>query len=126
MPWWVAAYLCVLVTVSVAGCWDNYRSSMRWWMQAAGVLSAVFSVLFVFAYFNRSLGDLIGYSVFPMLLIAMAWDVFEMNRDLAAIRQQGDQPGTSRKLHENAVIVSVGLIVIPAYLSGMAVACRLL
>jgi len=125
MPWWVFVYLCVLALVSVAGCRDNLRSSMRWWMQGLGILSAVFSVVFVFAFFYRSVGESIGYLIIPMLMTAVGWDVYEMHKDLSSMRRDSEVSQQAQNVTEYIVIAVVGLVVVPAYLAGIATALRL-
>lgn len=124
MPWWGIAYLCVLVTLLIAGCWDNFRSAYCWWMQILGLSSAAFSILFVVAYFDQSIGDLIGYAIVPMIAMVVGWDVYELNRDLADLRRSDDMPERSQSRFEHLVVAIVGVVVIPAYLAGLAVAFR--
>ena len=125
MPWWVIAYVCVLVTVSVAGCWDNYRSSMQLWKQAIGILSASFSVLFVFSYFNHSVIGLIGYMILPMLVVAIVWDVYELQCDLQSMREESAASSSVQQGLSYVVMVAVGMVVVPAYIAGFVSASRL-
>ena len=126
MPWWVITYVCVLVSVSVAGCWDNYLSSMQWWKQAIGILSALFSVLFVFSYFSHSVLGLVGYMILPMLVVAIAWDMYELQYDLRSIREENAASGSAQQDMSYVVTVAVGMVVVPAYLAGFASAFRLI
>lgn len=122
MPWWSQIYLLLLVLLSIAGITEQFRTKQT--IHALGTsLCLIFFCLFVVAYFNQHVAEMISYGFIAMLLFVLAYDFWLANLELQpdSANFMKPLPDVKSRLSESGALI----FLLPAYIAGVLVIYRL-
>lgn len=123
MPWWGYLYLLILVLLSTAGTFEQFRTKQN----VHGVFTLfsliVFCVL-IWTYYNPGWDARLGYWSVVLLVAAGLYDWWLSNLDLEPSSENFLKTLPEAKSHLNDM--SASLILLPAYLAGIAVCYRII
>lgn len=128
LPWWGWGYLLVVMTLFIAGCISDEKPD---WNELVSSALSLFSIcIFVIGFFNAFIVDAVNYLLIPMFLIGVYW---EFSRALTESRRAEEDLSNDIDLTDNERIVllnvAIGvnaLVVVPGYVMGLVLCCKLL
>ena len=126
MPWWAYLYLGLYVLLTFGGIADDMRRPNRVLFISGEVISAIFVILFVVAFFLPSLAAMLGFSIFVMVGLGMVYELIAAQRVLRAHEQHPDPELTPRDaaLLNNFGLILGNLFVVPGYVFGLMAGLR--
>ena len=123
MAWWAYLYVGFLCWVGV----ESVRGSAR----RHGTLATVFEVItsvawpfLVLAYFNRSVGDLLGSLALPLYAVAMCWTFYSVWRDYRPSAMRPQLTWQNAELEYRVALIFAAVTVVPVLWLGAIVASR--
>jgi len=126
MPWWAVAYAIVLGGVCVIAVIDDLKEGEPAWYVALGVASALFSLIFVVAWWHPHLASTLGRHVLPMLMTTVAFNIMSFKEDLSKMKSDPEYASPRYSWIPITVIVVVVLLEIPAYYCAVGLSVRAL
>ncbi|MDQ7781817.1 MAG: hypothetical protein RDU20_02995 [Desulfomonilaceae bacterium] len=124
MPWWAFAYVIVLAGVGVIGVIDDLRQEEPPWYIALGVASALFTLIFVVAWWHAPLAEALGKHVLPMLLAAVAFYTISAKEDLRKLKSDPEYAAQRHAWIPVSAVILVVIIQIPAYYCAVGLSVR--
>ncbi|MFH1116705.1 MAG: hypothetical protein V1792_22545 [Pseudomonadota bacterium] len=115
MPWWAVAYVIVLAGVGVIGVIDDLNEGEPAWYVALGVTAALFSMIFVVAWWHERAAAALGKHVLPMLILSSAFTVKSLKDDLRKMRSDPYYAFPRHPWIPVAVVIVVLFVELPAY-----------
>ena len=119
MPWWAYIYLLIFILSTIAGIADDMKRPHKIIFISGEIISTVFVVVFISAFFDSALASSLGDMVLLMFFIGVIYELAAANR---VMEDQKDDPELSER--ENAILNTVGLIlanliIVPGYAFGL-------
>ncbi len=124
MPWWAIAYVIVLAGVGVIGVLDDLNEGEPAWYVALGVASALFSLIFVVAWWHAHLAASLGKHVLPMLLASVAFNIMSFKEDLRKMKTDPEYASPRNSWIPVSTIIVVMLLELPAYYCAVGLSIR--
>lgn len=126
MPWWAYLYLALLLLATIGGISDDMRRPYKEFFISCELVSAVFVVFFMTAYFHASVAAMLGASIFVMFALGMVYEFISAHRTLSEHDRNPDPELTPR---EAVVLKNLGLIlgnlfIVPGYVFGLMAGLR--
>ena len=121
MPWWAVLYLVIFIVASILSMIDEFKLNRLYGLFS--LYSNIFTLCFIYAFFNDAFQSHLGGIIFPMLITGAAWEIFSAVKDIKAEKnrmlQDNEISNTEAKTLLIAGSLVGGLLVVPGYAVGV-------
>ena len=124
MPWWANVYLTIFIILTIGGISEDLGRPNKIRYIGGEIITAIFVVTFMLGFFDKSIGDSLGFLVFPMLLIGVTHELLSAKRTMD--EEKNNNKFTKKELFylNNTGLLLGNLFIVPGYVFGLMVGMR--
>jgi len=118
MPWWAILYIIVFTILLIGGIFDDIQKQNKPWYVAGNILTGIFVIVFVVAFYNKNLAEFIDWIIIPMLITGIIWEFYSSTKEISEFAQDTELSNIEKKWISYFSLIIVDLLTIPGYIAG--------